>query len=187
MLASEQVSEESFDLLVKLASNNGQQESKPARGGMGRKRGRRVEALRMGCNEGERKVWVPGETDGLEKVLERRVEEGYRRGYKRRSEGKNGVDSQVGARSKNKLEKSKKKKRGVGREVELRYTKLGRPVRQERKRRSKPSRALERSKHDVWGLGEESGRLRRQTTKGRKQREEAREKEVGGRGRRRVR
>jgi hypothetical protein len=157
--------------------------------GMGRKRGRRAEALRMGRNEGKRKVWVPGETEGLEKVLDRRVDGGFRRGYKRRgvASSERGMGTERSARTVKGPKKSSVLSQGSrGREVELRYTGRGRPVRQERKRRSKPSRARTRSKKEVWGRREESGRARRQTTEGRKRGEEVRQSEVGGVRRRRV-
>jgi ribosomal protein S8 len=170
---------------------------------MGRKRRRRAEGLRIGGNEGYRKVWVPGETDGVEKVLDRRVEEGYRRGYKRRKEvkkkeyqkGHANRQLQESRRDKRSGKSSRTKKGGhsfgkaianqsprerKGREVELRYTRRGRPVILERKMRSKPSRQRTRSKNEVWARGEESGMVRRQTTEGRKRGEERRQKELGG-------
>lgn len=120
---------------------------------MGRKRGKRVEKVKHGYADKKRSVRVSNESEGLEKVVERRVERGYRKGYKR-AEG--------------------------GRRVELGYTGKGTPVRQERKGRSKPSRQRKVSKAERWGRKGERGTYRRQTTAGRRTAEEAREKEVGG-------
>ena len=131
---------------------------------MGRKRGRRVEKVKHGYADKKRSVRVTSDAEGLEKVVERRVERGYRKGYKRRKksgEGKGG------------------KNRG-GRRLELGYTTLGTPVRQERKSRSKPSRPMRVSKRERWGRKGERGTYRRQTTEGRRTAEEARQKEVGG-------
>lgn len=188
---------------------------------MGRKRGRLAQALRIGSRDGKVQVRVPGETEGLEKVLDRRVDEGYRRGYKRRKEiggkkrgsayrertskGKRDVEERGsrekkseereerrGAKKRRKEAEGKKgkkrnRRRGKGgRVVELRYTGRGRPVRQSRESRSKPSRGRMRKKRELWGRGEENGRRRRQTTEGRKRLEEAIKNELGGMRRRRA-
>lgn len=54
---------------------------------MGSKRGRRVEKVKHGYAEKQRRVRVQSDKageEGVEKVVERRVERGYRKGYKRR-------------------------------------------------------------------------------------------------------
>lgn len=139
---------------------------------MGRKRGRRVEKVKNGYADKKRNVRVRSDAEGLEKVVVRRVERGYRKGYKRRHAGE-----EVGVRRSKK--KGGRKNRG-GRRVELGYTTLGTPVRQERKSRSKQSRPMRVSKKERWGRKGERGTYRRQTTEGRRTAEEARKKELGG-------
>lgn len=140
---------------------------------MGRKRGKRREAVRQGYKEKKREVRVGSENKGVEKVVKERVERGYRKGYSIESVGGNGEG-------------------GLGkvRRVKRRYTKEGSgyvPGRRERKVRSKRNRPVRVSRKELWGRGGEGGTYRRQTTGGRKSKEAARQGEVGGRRRRWVR
>ena len=80
-----------------------------------------------------------------------------------------------------KVEKEGKRKR----EVERRYNEEGKSGRKKRKRRSKPSRERNLGYKERWGSGgEERGRYRRQTPKGRKTSVEARKEKRGGKRRR---
>ena len=137
---------------------------------MRRNRGRRVEKINRGYGDKKRTVHVPRENEGVEKVVEKRVERGYRKGYKKRSKSQGRSRSEEG-----------------GRTVERGYTQVGTAVIQERKGRSRPSRPRRVTSIERWGRQGKNGTYRRETTEGRKTREEARQKELGGRRRRWVR
>jgi ribosomal protein S8 len=119
---------------------------------MGRKRNRRAEKVKHGYSEKKRSVCVERHSDGLEKVVDRRVVRGYRKGW---TVADNGEDM----------------------EVLLAYTSKGGPVRQERRVIERPFSVSHTAR---WARTGGQGSYRRQTTEGRRTIDEARKQELGG-------